>query len=584
MAAGVIYLTLANLFLVVIPVLIRKALDQVETIVKHPDSQHLKGYIEVLFTSKTALMLAKPAFFLVLAVLGYGFLLFLTRQTIIVASRHIEFDIRNELYQQLQKLPFTYFLTHKSGDIYVRVTEDINRVREYFGPAFMYMVNTITRSGIIIGMMLWVNPELTFWALLPTPLLSFTAYALSGYINKLSKEIQEQYAELAGQVTETFSAIRLVKAYVRQDYEANKFEKEAQKYRLKKLKLSAVDSLFYPLLNFLIGFSVVFVVWKGGSLIQLGSTSYGNIAEFIIYVIYLTWPVASLGYTINLIQRSAASNKRIQDFLNEPTIQNHLSEVELNQNSEVHGKIEFRNVSYTYPNSNYKAIHSISFVINPGEKIGIVGRTGSGKTTLAQLIPRLIEPESGELLLDDLSIKKYSLSQIRSYMGYVPQENFLFSNTIRENIAFGKTAAIKEEVLQAANHAQLLENILSFEKQFETMLGERGITLSGGQKQRTGIARALIRKPKILILDDSLSAVDTKTEESILDYINSDLNQTTTVMISHRISSVQHCNRIMVLQDGQLEEQGTHDELLSKKGLYYGMFKRQLIEKELSTL
>jgi len=585
MATGVIYLTVANLFLVYIPVLIRFALDNVENSIKNHNGEY-SGYVEVLFNGDIGWDLAKNAILLIVAISAYGYLLFLTRQTIIVASRYIEFDMRNELYAHLQKLPMSYFAANKTGDIYVRVTEDINRVREYFGPAFMYMVNTFTRAGIIITMMLIVNPDLTIWALIPTPLLSIMAYWLSGYINKLSKEIQEQYAVLAGNVQETFSSIRLIKSYVRETNESKKFEVQANEYRKKKLKLSAVDALFYPMLNFLIGFSIIFVVWRGGILIQAGTASYGNIAEFIIYVIYLTWPVASLGYTLNLIQRSAASNKRIQDFLNEPLIIEDSDSVlsSLDQTEGIKGKIEFKNVSFSYPLSDVKVLDEINFSIESGQKIGIVGKTGSGKSSLIQLIPRLFEPDSGQILIDNIPIQEISINKLRKSIGYVPQENFLFSDTIQENIAFGKEKADSTEVKQAAAHAQLLENILSFEKQFETMLGERGITLSGGQKQRTGIARALIKKPEILLFDDSLSAVDTKTEEAILNYIKSDLNSTTTIIISHRISSIQECDKIVVIENGKINEQGTHNELITQKGDYYAMYKRQILEKELSTL
>ena len=585
MATGVLYLTVANLFLVYIPVLIRFALDNVENSIKNHNGEY-SDYFEVLFNGDIGWDLAKNALLLIVAISVYGYLLFLTRQTIIVASRYIEFDMRNELYAHLQKLPMSYFAANKTGDIYVRVTEDINRVREYFGPAFMYMVNTFTRAGIIITMMLIVNPDLTIWALIPTPLLSIMAYWLSGYINKLSKEIQEQYAVLAGNVQETFSSIRLIKSYVRETNESKKFEIEANEYRKKKLKLSAVDALFYPMLNFLIGFSIIFVVWRGGILIQAGTATYGNIAEFIIYVIYLTWPVASLGYTLNLIQLSAASNKRIQDFLNEPII---IEDSEILKNSsakveEIIGKIEFKNVSFSYPESKSIVLDDICLIIESGQKIGIVGKTGSGKSSLLQLVPRLFEPKSGEILIDNIPIKSIPINKLRKSIGYVPQENFLFSDTIQENIAFGKERAEKTEIEQAAKHAQLFENILSFEKQFETMLGERGITLSGGQKQRTGIARALIKKPEILLFDDSLSAVDTKTEEAILKYIKSDLNNTTTVIISHRISSIQECDKIVVIENGKINEQGTHSELITQKGAYYAMYKRQILENELSTL
>ncbi|TNE70340.1 ABC transporter ATP-binding protein [bacterium] len=583
LATGVIYLTVANLFLVFIPMMIRFAMDEVKHVVEGADKVNFSGYAQVLFQSSVGWDLAKYALLLVGAIILYGFLLFLTRQTIIVASRYIEFDIRNELYEHLQRLPMAYFATHKSGDIYVRVTEDINRVREYFGPAFMYMVNTFTRATIIIGMMFWVNAELTLWALIPLPLLSVMAYWLSGYINRMSNEIQQQYSNLAGRAQESFSSIRLIKAYVRELFEEKRFADEAEIYRKKKMILSAVEAMFFPMLNLLIGISVILVVWKGAENIQSGTATIGNIAEFIIYVAYLTWPVASLGYTLNMIQRSAASNKRIQEFLRETT---DIADNEQTQalKSPIKGKIEFKNVSFTYPNTEVAALENLNFVIEPGEKIGIVGKTGSGKTSLVQLIPRLFEPTSGEILVDDIPYKRLPINELRKSIGFVPQENFLFSDTIKENIAFGVEQADFTEIELAAKKAQVLENILEFDKKFETILGERGITLSGGQKQRTSIARALIKKPCILVFDDSLSAVDTKTEDEILSYLKNELTEKTTLMISHRISTIQDCDRIFVMDNGSIVETGTHEELLTRKGVYFRIYSKQILEKELLTI
>lgn len=563
--------------------MIRFAMDEVKHVVEGADKVNFSGYAQVLFQSSVGWDLAKYALLLVGAIILYGFLLFLTRQTIIVASRYIEFDIRNELYEHLQRLPMAYFATHKSGDIYVRVTEDINRVREYFGPAFMYMVNTFTRATIIIGMMFWVNAELTLWALIPLPLLSVMAYWLSGYINRMSNEIQQQYSNLAGRAQESFSSIRLIKAYVRELFEEKRFADEAEIYRKKKMILSAVEAMFFPMLNLLIGISVILVVWKGAENIQSGTATIGNIAEFIIYVAYLTWPVASLGYTLNMIQRSAASNKRIQEFLRETT---DIADNEQTQalKSPIKGKIEFKNVSFTYPNTEVAALENLNFVIEPGEKIGIVGKTGSGKTSLVQLIPRLFEPTSGEILVDDIPYKRLPINELRKSIGFVPQENFLFSDTIKENIAFGVEQADFTEIELAAKKAQVLENILEFDKKFETILGERGITLSGGQKQRTSIARALIKKPCILVFDDSLSAVDTKTEDEILSYLKNELTEKTTLMISHRISTIQDCDRIFVMDNGSIVETGTHEELLTRKGVYFRIYSKQILEKELLTI
>ncbi len=583
-ATGVIYLTVANLFLVFIPVLIRFAMDEVKGVIENAQSaETFSSYSEVLFGSIVGWDLAKFALLLVGAITLYGYLLFLTRQTIIVASRYIEFDIRNELYHHLQRLPMSYFATHKTGDIYVRVTEDINRVREYFGPAFMYMVNTFTRATIIIGMMFYVNVELTLWALIPLPLLSVMAYWLSDFINKMSNQIQQQYSNLAGRANESFSSIRLIKAYVRESFEQQRFNDEAEIYRKKKMILSAVEAMFFPMLNLLIGISVILVIWQGAYSIQNGTATIGNIAEFIIYVAYLTWPVASLGYTLNLIQRSAASNKRIQEFLRETTM-NENQDLELANKPVIKGKITFKHVSFSYPNAEVQALKNVSFEIQPGEKIGIVGKTGSGKSTLVQLIPRLFEPTSGEIWIDDIPYTQIALADLREAIGYIPQENFLFSDSIKENIAFGTQQVDIHEVESAAEKAQILENILEFDKQFETILGERGITLSGGQKQRTSIARALIKKPCILVFDDSLSAVDTKTEDAILAYLKNELNDKTTLMISHRISTIQDCDRIFVMDNGSIAETGTHEELLARKGVYFRIYSKQILENELLTI
>lgn len=582
MALGVVFLTFANLFLVAIPVLIRDAIDAVQIIVTQSPTQFSSAF-DALFDSTVGVDLALNAFLLIGAVILYGILLFLTRQTLIVTSRKIEYEIRDEIYHHLQKLPLEYFSTNKSGDIYVRTTEDVSRVREYFGPAFMYTINTLTRAGIIITIMFMVSRELTLWALIPLPFLSVVAYWISGYINRMSQEIQEQYSEVAGRAQEAFSSIRLIKAYVREAFESERFYQESEIYKKKKLKLSAIEALFFPLLTLMVGISVILVVWKGGVMVSEGLITVGNIAEFIIYVAYLTWPVAALGYTLNIIQRSAASNKRIQEFLAEPIKIADSTFTDINID-DLDGDIVFENVSFKYPKASEYAIKDVSFRIKRGSKVGIVGRTGSGKSTLVNLLPRLYDATVGKITIGSVDIKHIPLSLLRSKIGFVPQESFLFSDTIGENIAFGVLNATEEDIIEAAKKAQILDNILEFDKKFQTILGERGITLSGGQKQRTSIARALIKKPDIIVFDDSLSAVDTKTEELILTYLYKDLEGATSLMISHRISTIQMCDEIIVMEDGKLAEYGTHDELMANNFVYARMYKKQLLEHELDNI
>lgn len=579
---GSVLLTASNFFLVWIPVLIRRTMDQVEAL------RELEGFSygslsEVFFHSQAGAILARNSLLLIGTVLLYGVLLFATRQTLIVTSRKIEYDIRNDIIRKLLRLPQRYFAERPSGDIYVRATEDVVRVREYFGPVYMYTVNTLTRAGFILTMMVIVNPRLTLWSLLPLPFLSAFAYWVSGFIHKYQVIIQEQYSELAGRATEAFSSIRLIKAYNREPYEQERFERESDSYRKKKLRLDLVESLFHPALNLLIGVSVIIVVWQGGIMVMSGEITVGNIAEFIIYVAYLTWPVASLGYTVNMFQKSLASWNRIRELLGE--------EIEIADDDQtdstlqkMRGEIEFRDVTFTYPGASVPALQNISFRIEEGQTVAITGPTGSGKSTLVQLIPRLFDPEEGEIRIDGVEIRKWPVRILRRKIGFVPQDTFLFSTTIGENIAFGVEEALPEQIETAARKAQLLENILDFEKKFETMVGERGITLSGGQKQRTAIARALIKDPDILILDDSLSAVDTKTEADIMQHLRKELENRTTIMISHRISSIINADTIFYIEDGFLLEKGSHEELLKLNGAYAEMYRKQLLEEELAEI
>lgn len=579
---GTLFLTVSNFFLIWIPVLIRRTMDEVESLGEHTDQEwtHLG---ELLFQSEAGGILAYNSLLLVGTVIMYGTLLFATRQTLIVSSRKIEYDIRNDLLKKLLILPQRYFSENRSGEIYIRATEDIARVREYFGPVYMYTINTITRAGFIIVMMMIVNRELTYWALVPLPFLSAFAYWVSGFIHRYQTLIQEQYSNIAGRASEAFTSIRLIKAYNREAYEQEKFDQESRSYRQKKLKLDLVESLFHPTLNLLIGLSVIIVIWKGGAMVIADRITVGNIAEFVIYVAYLTWPVASLGYTVNRFQKSLASWERIDTLMKEPV------DIQSNTNTDhsledCQGRIEFDHVSFSYPDSNESVLQDISFTIEAGEHVAIVGRTGSGKSTLVQLIPRLFDPNEGTIRLDGVDLQEWPVPLLRRRIGYVPQETFLFSTTLRENIGFGLDEVNDEQIEEASEKAQIRENILEFDRKFMTMVGERGVTLSGGQKQRTAIARALIKKPSILILDDSLSAVDTKTEDAILNYLQQEFQGRTTLMISHRISSIKNADTIFYIDQGRLIERGTHDELLDRDGHYADMYRKQLLEEELAEL
>ena len=576
---GALFLTAANFFLVWIPVLIRQTMDRVEQL--NAEQSEVLSLFDTLFNSVQGSILATNALYLVAAVCGYGFFLFLTRQTLIVASRKVEYDLRNDVLHALFSLPSVFYAKYTEGEVYVRATEDINKVREYFGPVIMYSINTITRAGFVIAMMYIVSRDLMVWALLPLPLLSLFAYWITGYIHKHSIIIQEQYSKLADQAKETFTSIRLVKAYNKGESEQRKFDVLNEEYKEKKLRLDLIESLFHPGLNFLIGISLIIVIWKGGQMVIAEELSIGNIAEFLIYVAYLIWPVAALGYTTNRFQKSIASWQRIKVVFE---AYHDLEQDKGLDTDDVKGNIEFRDVQFNYPDATVPTLEHLNINIKAGTKVAIVGRTGSGKSTLVQLLPRLFEPTKGEIFLDGIPLKNYSKRSLRDALGFVPQDHFLFSDTIEENIGFGIKGATTQDVEWAAEKAQVLDNILDFDKKFQTILGEKGITLSGGQKQRTAIARALIKKPKILILDDSLSAVDTKTEDAILKSLRNDETKVTVIIISHRISTIKDADYIYYIEDGKVKEAGTHEELLLQKESYKSMYDKQLIEQELQTI
>lgn len=509
---------------------------------------------------------------IILLALGRGLFLFLVRQTIIVMSRHIEYDLKNEIYNHYQKLPLSFYRRNNTGDIMNRISEDVSKVRMYLGPAIMYSVNLVTLFCIVIPIMFSVNATLTWYSLIPLPFLSVSIYFVNNLINKRSEEIQRSQSQLSTLVQEAFSGIRVLKSFVREEDSLQNFTKETNNYKFRALKLTFIQALFFPLIMGMVGLSVILVVYIGGVEVMNGAISAGNIAEFIIYVNLLTWPVTSVGWVTSIIQRAAASQKRINEFLSTKT------EIVSDKNLEkdIVGEIIFDKVSFTYPDSGIKALKGVSFSVKKGETLAVIGTTGSGKSTIANLITRMYDPSEGKITIDDIPIADFKVENLRSQIGYVPQDVFLFSDSIRNNISFGSTGLNEEQILKASKDADLHNNILDFPKGYDTELGERGITLSGGQKQRVSIARAIARDPKIMILDDALSAVDTKTENAILNALNKIMQDRTSVIISHRVSSAKLADHIIVLDDGVIVDNGTEEELLDREGPYKELYNKQL--------
>ena len=503
-----------------------------------------------------------------------GVFMFFMRQTIIVMSRIIEYDLKNEIFEHYQSLPLSFYRKNNTGDLMNRISEDVSKVRMYFGPAIMYGITLLTLFLMVIPFMFSINFKLTIYSLIPLPILSLSIYLVNNIIHKRSERIQESLSNLSTFVQEAFSGIRVIKAFDREEDINLQFEKESTDYKNKSLKLAFVQAVFFPLIMSLIGLSVILTIYIGGVEVFNGSISTGVIAEFIIYVNLLTWPVAALGWITSIIQQAAASQKRINEFLEKKT--DIISTENLEKN--LAGTIEFENVDFIYPDSGIHALKKISFKVNQGESVAIIGNTGAGKSTLANLICRMYDISSGSLKIDGKSIQKYNLSCLRSQIGFVPQDVFLFSDSIRNNIAFGNPGMNEEKIIQAAKDADLLNNIADLPNGFDTRVGERGITLSGGQKQRVSIARAVAREPKILILDDALSAVDTKTENTILEAMAKIMKGRTSLIISHRVSSAKLASKIIVLLDGSIIEQGSHEDLLEKNGAYKGIYDQQLAQ------
>lgn len=568
---GIVFIIISNVFQIVPASLVRQAIDYVTENIPYYQSFDGLESQQAVYNEITLNILMFAGLILLMALLR-GVFLFMVRQTIIVMSRLIEFDLKNEIYAHYQSLPLSFYRRNNTGDLMNRISEDVSKVRMYLGPSIMYGLNLLILFIILIPYMLSVNVQLTLYALIPLPLLSISIYYVNNIINKQSEAIQVSQSGLSTFVQEAFSGIRVLKAFVREEDSVNKFETASNEYKSKSLRLTVVQALFFPLIMSLIGLSTVLTVYAGGAQVIEGSLTYGTIAEFIIYVNLLTWPVTSLGWISSIIQRAAASQKRVNEFLN---VKNDIVSTQ-GTVADIKGKVSFKNVSFTYPDSGIEALKNVSFEINPGESLAIIGTTGSGKSTIASLISRMYDITSGKVSIDGIDIQSYNVTNLRSQIGYVPQDVFLFSDTIINNIAFGTDGLNKQKVIQAAKDADLYENIQSFPDGFNTAVGERGITLSGGQKQRVSIARAIARNPKILMLDDSLSAVDTQTENTILNSLKKIMVGRTSVIISHRVSSAKLADKIIVLDDGKMIEEGTNESLLAQNGIYKALYDKQL--------
>ena len=563
---GIVFVTISVIFRVFQARFVGDSFDTIETLLSNTSTE--------LELSNLKAALLKYGLMIIGAAILQGAFMFLMRQSIIVMSRHIEYDLKNEVFDQYQKLSLAFYKRNNTGDLMNRISEDVGRVRMYIGPAIMYTINVAILTTIIIGMMVNESLELTLLVLIPLPVLAWAVYRVSDLINKRSTVVQEQLSVLSTFTQETFSGIRVLKAYNKKGIWNDNYAKESLKYHDKNKGLYTINALFFPLMIFLIGISVLLVILVGGRLVIAGEIKTGVIAEFIIYVNMLTWPIASIGWVTSIIQRAAASQTRINEFLKiEPEIENNALE-----SSTIKGKIKFQNVSFTYPDSGIKALRDVSFSVDTGKTLAIVGKTGSGKSTIANLIGRLYDVTSGEILIDNEEISSINLNDLRKNIGYVPQEGFLFSETIKSNIAFGQDEEDEQEIIDAAKNARVHENIMGFPKGYDTKVGERGVTLSGGQKQRVSIGRAILGNPNILIFDDCLSAVDTETEEHILQNLKKVSKETTTLIISHRVSSVKHADSIIVLKDGGIIESGDHEKLVEQDGYYADLYKKQLLE------
>ena len=580
---GIIFIILSNYFRILSPQVTKYVLNTVEHSLKKENtvtSNTTVNYdplVKKLFIQNLAASSLKSKIFvcgiilLVLALIS-GFFMFLMRQTIIVMSRHIEYDQKNEIFNHYQKLDTNFYKTHSTGDLMSRISEDVSRVRMYSGPALMYVINLAATIGFSVFYMLKENRELTLYVLSPLPILALTIYYVNTIINRKSDRIQSLLSDLTTNAQESYSGIRVIKSFVQEKAMLGFFDKNSEDYRRNAISLAKTEAIYFPSISLLIGLSTLITILIGGFYVINGQISIGVIGEFVMYILLLTFPVSAIGWTASMIQRAATSQRRINEFLyTRSTIQNSKNTRQII----LKGKIEFKNVDFTYPHTGIHAIKSFDLKINRGEKIAIVGKTGSGKSTVAQLLLRMYDPQHGDILYDDTSIKKIDFHSLRSQVSYAPQDVFLFSDTVENNISFAVKNASEEMIKEAAANAVIQNEIEQFPQKYKTIIGERGVTLSGGQKQRISIATALMKEHEIVIFDDCLSAVDAKTESRIINNLHNYLKNKTAIIITHRIFSLFNFDKIILLKDGAIAEQGTHSELLSKNGYYAEMYAHQ---------
>ncbi len=554
----------SNYFMVLIPQTIRDSLDYIFEILK-------AGTENIEKATLNAKIIVFAGMVIGFALLR-GFFMYYTRQTIIVMSRLIEYDLRKEIFAKYESLDTAFFKKNKTGDLMVRISEDVSKVRMYIGPVILYGANLFSIFFLVIYAMFQVNPTLSFYTLLPLPFLSVSIYYVSSIINKRSEIIQKQLAKLNSTSQEVYAGIRVIKSYAKESQFQQFFLEECEDYKEKNISLARVNAFFQPLMIILISLSTLITIYVGGTMVMNDEITPGNLAEFIIYINYLTWPFTAIGWMASMMQAADASQKRINEFLYEmPTIVNTNKDERL-----LKGNITFKEVSFTYADTGIKALDKISFSLAPGEKMAIIGKTASGKTTIADLILRLYEADEGEILIDGKNIKEVNLENLRNQIGYVPQDSFLFSDSVVNNIKFGNESAADDEVDFYAEKASIYEDIMQLPEKMQTKIGERGVTLSGGQKQRLSIARALIKNPEIVILDDSLSAVDANTENKILNHLNTSLKDKTTIVVTHRFYNLLSFDKIIVLENGKIVQSGTHEELIEKEGFYAEQYEQQM--------